>query len=98
MLKLYRLRWQDDQGVPREESLLPVFVPEDSGLAMPNPGFFHELLTTPLALRDSDALHPELPGRIRAVLDSCAEAELAARCTERRYPNAFISLAVAKIV
>ena len=98
MLKLYRLRWQDDQGVPREESLLPVFVPEDSDLAMPNPGFFHELLITPLALRDSDALHPELPGRIRAVLDSCAEAELAARCTERRYPNAFISLAAAKIV
>ena len=97
-LRLYRLRWQDDQGVPREESLLPVFVPEDADAAMPNPGFFHELLVTPLALRASEAPQPELPGRIRAILDSCAEEELAARCTDRRYPNALIPLAAAKIV
>lgn len=97
-LRLYRLRWQDDQGVPREEALLPVFLPEKADVAAPNPSFFHELLVTPLALRASEDSYPELPMQIRGLLDSCADEELAARCTDRRYPNDRIPLAAAKIV
>ena len=97
ILRLYRLRWQDDQGVPREESLLPVFLPEGSDVATPNPEFFHGMLLSPLALRALDGFQA-IPTEVRRILDSCAEAELAARCTDRRYPNDFISLATARVL
>lgn len=96
-LGLYRLRWQDDQGIPREESFLPVFLPEGSDVATSNPDFFHDLLLSPLALRALGDFRAA-PTQVRRVLDSCAEEELAARCTDRRHPNDFIALAAAKIL
>ena len=38
-LGLYKIRWQDDQGMPRWDALVPIFL-SDGGKAISNPDFF----------------------------------------------------------
>ena len=43
-LGVYRIRWQNDQGLPRWEMLVPVFLPADGAMVTANPDFFGSLL------------------------------------------------------
>ena len=43
-LGIYRIRWQNDQGLPRWEMLVPVFLPADDAMVTANPDFFGSLL------------------------------------------------------
>ena len=97
-LGLFKLRWQNDQGVPTEEDLLPVFRPREIDETTRNPGFFGSLLGTPTMV--SDALYPaDQRARTRLVeqLRQSAEEELARRCTTLRHPNDVILLASADL-
>ena len=44
ILGLYRLRWQNDQGEPQGDELLPVFLPDGQEMPTANPVFFVGLL------------------------------------------------------
>ena len=97
-LGLYKLRWQNDQGVPREEALLPVFLPENVQQPATNPSFFGSLLfeqteyqVQPHSL-DIDERHG-----ILKLLDTVANVELSRRCTTLRHPNDVILLATADL-
>ena len=98
-LGLYKLRWQNDQGVPREEALLPVFLPEKGQDATANPSFFGSLLVE-AAERSVQPDSPKIDVRrnILKVLDNLAHAELAGRCTTLRHPNDVVLLATADLV
>ncbi len=97
-LGIYKIRWQNDQGVPRWEMLVPVFVPRGGGPAEPNPDFFGSLL---LGTEHTNSVGP--PARSESRHDSierlhkCASAELAGRCSELRHPNDLVLLAVADL-
>ena len=98
-LALYKLRWQNDQGVPREEALLPVFLTVDGGRSQTNPAFFSKLLLTVSEGCDPSNI-TDIPARRNALrqLDVTAEAELAGRCTALRHPNDLVLLAAADLV
>lgn len=98
VLGIYKLRWQNDQGVPNEEQLLPVFLPEGSQRSITNPGFFAELLANPV---DGSAVPDPPDNKYRRdnmrLLGQRADTELANRCTELRHPNDLVLLAEAYI-
>ena len=98
VLGIYKVRWQNDQGLPRWEMLVPVFLPEGRDAALPNPDFFGSLLHA--SAGPADAPDPgtvaERRGR-RARLDECAAAVLAERCTPLRHPNDLVLLAAADL-
>ena len=95
-LGLYKIRWQDDQGMPRWDALVPIFL-SDGGKAISNPDFFKSLLTD-----DGAAAHPdENAARRKSRLDSLnqrANQELAARCSLLRHPNDVVLLATAELI
>ena len=95
VLGIYKLRWQNDQGVPNEEQLLPVFMPTGSSQCAVNPDFFTELLTNPAI--SSPPLDSDDKGEILKLLEERANTELEIRCTELRHPNAVVLLAEANI-
>ncbi len=97
-LGLYKVRWQNDQGMPRWEALIPIFVNEEDGQTVANPEFFGSLLTQV----DNSALLLDNVDRSRRKqrldrLDRAAHAELAARCTALRHPNDVVLLATADL-
>ena len=98
ILAIYKLRWQNDQGMPKEEQLLPVFLPAGGRQCHINPTFFAELLAARglggEALYSTNLVRD--PEAIRS-LEQRAEDELADRCTELRHPNGFVLLASAQI-
>ena len=94
VLGIYQLRWENDQGVPKEEQLLPVFLPAGAGQCSINPGFFADLLTDPAVSAPPDAASLR---NVKPLLDKRADAELARRCTDLRHPNDFVLVAVADI-
>lgn len=94
-LAIYKLRWQNDQGVPNEEQLLPVFLPEDSQQCNINPDFFTDLLATPAVSSAPFSLTSQQ--RIQQLLQERANNELARRCTELRHPNDIVLLGIANI-
>ncbi len=95
VLRIYKLRWQNDQGVPKEEQLLPVFLPAGSQRCSINPSFFADLLTNPAVGGKSP--NSAVPQDSRELLKQRADAELASRCTELRHPNDIVLLAEAGI-
>ncbi len=97
-LGLYKVRWQNDQGMPRWEALVPIFVNEEDGQVVANPEFFGSLLTQ----MDNSAPLPDnvdRSSRKRRLdrLNGAAHAELAARCTALRHPNDVALLATADL-
>jgi len=97
-LGIYKIRWQNDQGLPRWETLLPVFLPSGGGSAVPNPDFFGSLLRR--SGRTAVAPHmgkPDARRRSMRRMHECASVELAARCTELRHPNDSVLLAAADL-
>ncbi|MYK35524.1 MAG: hypothetical protein F4045_10625, partial [Chloroflexi bacterium] len=94
-LGVYKLRWQNDQGIPRWEALVPVFLPQDSLEATIHPSFFASLLLEP-----KEFIYPMIQSDRREVmvrLRNCASAELAAACTTLRHPNDLVLVAVADL-
>ena len=98
VLGIYKVRWQNDQGLPRWEMLVPVFLPSGSDAALPNPDFFGSLLHA----SDDPASAPD-PGPVAnrrgtlKQLDEGAAAVLAERCTPLRHPNDLVLLATADL-
>ena len=97
ILSLYKVRWQDDQGVPKWEALLSAFLPEGSNEAVPYPHFFQQLLLEAPARTSHLATELTVEQNARQMLDKCADAELASRCTVLRHPNDRVLLATAKL-
>ena len=97
-LAIYKIRWQNDQGVPRWDALVPIFLENGYERATANPDFFGSLLRGEAASANRERSAP--PGVRRGVLDRMkaqAEAELARRCSEFRHPNDVVLLAAADI-
>ena len=96
---IYKVRWQNDQGVPRWETLLPVFLPEGGQSAIPNPDFFGSILLGPAEsqLAQQITSHSERREALK-LLAKCAHTELARGCNALRHPNDVVLLAVADIV
>lgn len=97
-LSIFKVRWQDDQGIPRWDALLPVFVPKNSGQVFANPGFFGSLLRE--TVESPTHLDVGLPMERQEILkrlESCAHSELARRCSALRHPNDVVLLAAVDI-
>ena len=97
-LGIYKVRWQNDQGIPTWDALLPVFLPSDGNRASPNPAFFGSLLR-------EQARSSEVPQDVAMAnrrkklqrLDASVQNALAARCTSLRHPNDYVLLAAADL-
>ena len=74
--------------------MLPVFLPAGTRQCSINPDFFADLLTNPGISAPADAASLR---DVRPLLDKRADAELARRCTDLRYPNDNVLVAVADI-
>ena len=98
-LALFKLRWQNDQGKPRWESVMPVFLPMDAHKAITNPDFFGSILVDsqeePLALLPGGI--DERTERINR-LHAYADQELGNRCSAFRLPNSVNLLATADVI
>ena len=97
-LALYKIRWQNDQGVPQEEELLSVFLPRNGGEAIVNPDFFGKVIDG----QEGNFSRPYLvnPTERQQLLDLLSEranAELASRRTILRHPNDIVLLATADL-
>jgi len=98
VLGIYKVRWQNDQGLPRWEMLVPVFLPAGHDTALANPDFFGSLLHA--SRSPADAAEPEPPAGRRGTLkrlEACAATVLAERCTPLRHPNDLVLLAAADL-
>ena len=99
VLGLYKLRWQNDQGTPRQEELLTVFLSERSSDAELNPDFFGHLLHQADASRTRERdIDPSARGTRLNILDDAAQRRLSSRCTPLRHPNDLVLLATADLV
>ena len=98
VLGIHKVRWQNDQGLPRWEVLVPVFLPAGNDAALPNPDFFGSLLHA--SDDPADAPDPGTVAERRGTLkrlDECAAVVLAERCTALRHPNDLVLLAAADL-
>ena len=98
-LGLFKIRWQNDQGEPRWEALIPIFLPEGEEIPTADPPFFGSLLyesvqgNTSLVSANAQERSQTLNGLVRH-----AHFELANRCTTLRHPNDVVLLAAADVV
>ena len=95
VLGLYKIRWQDDQGMPRWDALIPIFLAE-RGLPTVNPEFFNSLLSASGAMPIPKNRPDHRKKRLGALTQE-AHDELAARCTSLRHPNDVVLLATADL-
>ncbi len=98
ILNLYKLRWQDDQGTPKWEELLPAFLPEGSTEVIPYPDFFLQMLIDAPATPALTGTQPSESEKAKQLLDACADRELARRCTPLRQPNDQVLIASVKLI
>ena len=95
-LGLYKIRWQNDQGMPRWDALVPIFLAERGGRTIINPEFFNSLLTD-----SGTTLKPEDgPTHRKSRLDALSQKahdELAERCSTLRHPNDVVLLSAADL-
>ena len=100
-LGIYKIRWQNDQGMPHWETLVPVFTASDSKDAIANPDFFGSLLYAPEEPISISEFAVDLPSvkrrEILEKLDKCAGQELSRRCTPLRHPNDIVLVATADL-
>ena len=98
-LGLYKVRWQNDQGVPRWEALLPVFLPHGQQEAIINPSLFGPLLVNRAESPAPTCQFDILKNRtLLEHLDKGAHSELALRSTSLRHPNDIVLLAAADLI
>ena len=95
VLGLYKIRWQDDQGMPRWDALIPIFLAE-RGPPTANPEFFNSLLSASGAMPTPKDEPDHRKKRLEA-LTKKAHDELAARCSVLRHPNDVVLLAAADL-
>ncbi len=95
VLALYKIRWQDDQGMPRWDALIPIFLSE-RGPATINPEFFNSLLTDSGTMPNPKESATHRKSRLDA-LNQKAHDELATRCSLLRHPNDVVLLATADL-
>ena len=98
-LGIYKLRWQNDQGLPRWELLLSVFLPQGSLYTSNNPPFFNSLLRN--GVKSDARPSTDNASERRAVLERLEEVahrELAARCSALRHPNDVVLIAAADVI
>ena len=94
-IAIYKIRWQDDQGMPRWDALIPIFL-TGRGIPISNPDFFSDLLTDDGSIPSPE----ESPDSRKKRLDRLtqkAHDELAARCSILRHPNDVVLLATADL-
>ncbi len=99
-LGVYRIRWQNDQGVPRWETLLPAFLPSEGDFAEVNPAFFGSLLLSSNSASTKSELAEKGSkdrNRVLEQLQKCADGELSTKCTALRHPNDVVLLAAADV-
>ena len=97
-LGLFKIRWQNDQGMPRWEALIPIFLRNGQEIPVANPPFFGSLLYESRPGHPAnDESNPYERTQTLARLESHAQIELAGRCTALRHPNDVILLAAADI-
>lgn len=94
-LGLYKIRWQDDQGMPRWDALIPILLTE-KGRCISNPEFFNSLLTASGMMPNPKDNSDDRKRRLDA-LSQKAHDELAARCSLLRHPNDVVLLAMADL-
>ena len=97
-LALYKIRWQNDQGVPQEEELLSVFLPRNGGEAIVNPKFFGNVIVGQERNFSRPYLvNPTERQQLLDLLNERANEELASRRTMLRHPNDIVLLATADL-
>ena len=98
-LALCKIRWQNDQGQPRWETMLPVFLPKGDSNPIANPKFFGALLNaqTQSVQPSMDRSNPADRQKTTKTLLGRAHDELARLCTTRRHPNDVVLLAAADL-
>lgn len=85
---LYKVRWQNDQGVPQWEDLIPAYLPDGSRVAHVDSALLGSLLAEPSECRSlSHSADVSERQEKLALLNACAQRELANRCTQLRHPN-----------
>ncbi len=95
-LALYKIRWQDDQGMPRWDALIPIFLTE-RGRTTSNPEFFNSLLTDNGATPEPEDSADHRKRRLDS-LNQTAHDQLATRCSLLRHPNDVVLLAMADLM
>ena len=97
-LGIYKVRWQNDQGVPSWDALLPIFLPDGGKHAIVNPDFFGSMLREQAkdGIKRSPAVNSDRWKNLKR-MDSRAQIELAERCTALRHPNDVVLLAAADL-
>lgn len=97
-LALYKIRWQNDQGIPQEEELLSVFLPRNSQKAIVNPDFFGNVMVGQEAiLCQPNSVNGAERQQLLNTLKKRADGELAGRRTKLRHPNDIVLLATADL-
>ena len=100
-LAIYKLRWATDQGKPRWESLVPVFLSHEAESAEPaDPELFAAVLLASARASNQSAASTTNRETRRAALEllnDCANRELEGRCTELQQPNDMVLLATADV-
>ena len=97
-LALYKIRWQNDQGIPQEEELLSVFLPKDGQEAIANPDLFRSVLVG----QEDNSYKTYVANSVERhelldLLRERANAEIAGRRTKLRHPNDIVLLAAADL-
>ena len=98
-LGLFKIRWQNDQGMPRWEALIPIFLRNGQEIPVANPPFFGSLLydSVPGNASFNSASAQERSQTLRRLVEH-AHIELGSRCTALRHPNYVVLLAAADLV
>ena len=95
-LGLFKIRWQDDQGTPRWDALIPIFLMGENSPTS-NPSFFNSLLTSgggaPVPKDSSKSRKSQFDKLV-----DLAHGELATRCSLLRHPNDVVLLAMADLI
>ncbi len=97
-LALYKMRWQSDQGIPRWEAVIPIFLNSGKEDAVVEPSMFEQMVVRrSVECSECDLDDTETRKQRLSVIKEAADNELARRCTELRHPNDVILLAAADI-
>ncbi len=98
ILGIFKIRWQNDQGIPRWEALLPIFLGNGSRQAVANPDFFGSLLLKSAENKpQAGPIEPDGRRKLLKIIERRAHSELADRCTTLRHPNDVVLLAAADL-